>query len=72
MGSVKEEYQEFLHQMGEEAFLYPYRDACRRMEQKLEKINRDYSEKLGRAFISQITYRIKTPESCLKIGRAHV
>lgn len=65
MGSVKEEYQEFLHQMGEEAFLYPYRDACRRMEQKLEKINRDYSEKLGRAFISQITYRIKTPESCL-------
>lgn len=65
MGPMKEEYQEFLEQMGEEAFLNPYRDACRNMEQKFEKINRDFSEKLGRTFISQITYRIKTPESCL-------
>ena len=65
MGLMKEEYQEFLNQMGEEAFLNPYRDVCRKMEQKLEKINIDYSEKLGRTFISQITYRIKTPESCL-------
>lgn len=65
MGPMKEEYQEFLNQMGEEAFLNPYRDVCRKMGQKLEKINIDYSEKLGRTFISQITYRIKTPESCL-------
>ncbi|MDE7330841.1 MAG: GTP pyrophosphokinase family protein [Lachnospiraceae bacterium] len=65
MGLMKEEYQEFLNQMGEESFLNPYRDVCRKMEQKLEKINIDYSEKLGRTFISQITYRIKTPESCL-------
>lgn len=58
-------YQSFLQQMGETAFLEPYRKACRKTEEKLEKINVDYSKRLGRAFISQITFRIKTPESCL-------
>lgn len=58
-------YQNFLRQMGEASFLEPYRKACRKTEQKLEKINVDYSKQLGRAFISQITFRIKTPESCL-------
>ncbi len=65
MDRVEETYQIFLKQMGEGAFLEPYRQACRRMEQKLEKINEDYSGRLGRVFISQVTCRIKTPESCL-------
>ncbi len=65
MDRVEETYQIFLGQMGEGGFLEPYRQACRRMEQKLEKINEGYSEELGRVFISQVTCRIKTPESCL-------
>lgn len=65
MDKVEETYQIFLKEMGEKAFLAPYRQACKNLEQKLEKINSEYSEKLGRTFISQITCRIKTPESCL-------
>lgn len=65
MGTIEEIYRKFLIQMQEEAFLEPYREACRNLEQKLKKINIDYSKALGRTFISQITFRIKTPESCL-------
>lgn len=57
--------QEFLRQMEEDAFLEPYKEACRYIEQKLKKINAEYSEKLGRNFIGQTICRIKTPESCL-------
>ena len=63
--TVDDLYQEFLRQMEEEAFLEPYKEACRYIEQKLEKINIEYSEKLGRNFIGQTICRIKTPESCL-------
>lgn len=63
--TVEDIYQEFLSQMEEEAFLEPYREACRYIEQKLEKINMEYSQKLGRNFIGQVICRIKTPESCL-------
>lgn len=66
MGTVEETYQDFLYQMGEEEFRRPYRIVCENIRQELEEINEEYSRKLGRAFISQITYRIKTPESCLK------
>lgn len=65
MGTVKESYQEFLCRMGEEEFCMPYRAACENIRQELERINEEYSQRLGRTFISQITYRIKTPESCL-------
>ena len=65
MGTVKESYQEFLCRMGEEEFRGPYRNACENIRQELERINDEFSQRLGRAFISQITYRIKTPESCL-------
>lgn len=65
MDAMEETYQGFLKQMGEGAFLEPYRKACRKIEQKLEKINADYSKRLGRTFISQVTFRIKSPESCL-------
>lgn len=63
--TVDDLYQEFLRQMEEDAFLEPYKEACRYIEQKLEKINIEYSEKLGRNFIGQTICRIKTPESCL-------
>ena len=65
MDTTEEQYQGFLKQMGEDSFLVPYKEACQRTEQKLAKINDDYSRRLGRTFISQITFRIKTPESCL-------
>ncbi len=65
MDTIKATYQKFLEQVGEESFLEPYRMACRATERKLEDINCDYSKRLGRTFINQITYRIKTPESCL-------
>lgn len=65
MCAAEEIYQEFLGQMGKEEFLNPYKTACLNMEQRLEKINIEYSKKLDRTFIGQITYRIKTPESCL-------
>ena len=62
---MEETYQNFLRQISEEDFIDPYREACRSVEQKLEKINIDYSKKLGRTFIGQTVFRIKTPESCL-------
>jgi len=65
MAIIEEKYQEFLRQMGDESFLEPYREACRETKRRLEKINTCYSKELGRTFISKITYRIKTPESCL-------
>ena len=63
--TVDDLYQEFLRQMEEDAFLEPYKEACRYIEQKLEKINIEYSEKLGRNFIGQTICQIKTTESCL-------
>lgn len=63
---VEESYQEFLSRIGEEEFTEPYRKVCQSIRRELEQINEKYSRKLGRTFISQITYRIKTPESCLK------
>lgn len=65
INGMEETYRDFLGQMGEEAFLEPYKAACRRVEEKLNRINTTVSQKKGRTFISQITYRIKTPESCL-------
>lgn len=58
-------YQDFLDRMRGEEFCGPYRRACENIRQELETVNEEYSRKLGRTFISQITYRIKTPESCL-------
>lgn len=65
MSTVEETYQDFLCQMGEERFLGPYYKACEKIERELERINLEYSGKLGRKFISQVSCRIKTPESCL-------
>ena len=65
MDTTEGMYQDFLRQIGEASFLEPYRKACRKTQEKLEKINVDYSKQLGRAFISQVTFRIKSPESCL-------
>lgn len=65
MNTVEETYQVFLSQMESEEFLKPYRNACQYVNQRLEEINTEYSERLGRTFITQITYRIKTPQSCL-------
>ena len=62
---IKEE-QEFLLRVGDEKFTLPYREAIERVNKKLETINKTYSEKLGRTFISSQSSRIKTPESCLK------
>lgn len=62
---VEEAYQEFLSRIGEDEFTEPYRKVCRSIRRELEQINEKYSRKLGRTFISQIIYRIKTPESCL-------
>ena len=66
MGTMEKSQQEFLEQVGEEAFCMPYRIACENIRQELDAINEEYSQKLGRTFINQVTYRIKTPESCLK------
>ena len=65
MSTVEKTYQDFLCQMGEEGFLIPYHKACEKIEQELARINLEYSGKLGRTFISQVSCRIKTPESCL-------
>ena len=65
MSTVEETYQVFLDQIGDENFLKPYQDACHYINQKLERINAESSKRLGRTFIAQITYRIKTPQSCL-------
>ncbi len=65
MNTVEETYQVFLSQMESEEFLKPYRNACQYVNQRLEEINTEYSKRLGRTFITQITYRIKTPQSCL-------
>lgn len=65
MDTAEGRYQSFLRQMGEASFLDPYRRACGKIEEKLERINADYSKQIARTFISQVTFRIKTPESCL-------
>lgn len=65
MGTGKAEQQVFLEQIGNEDFLTPYRIACQYINQRLEEINTEYSKRLNRTFINQITYRIKTPQSCL-------
>lgn len=66
MNTAEGSYQAFLDQIENEEFLKPYRDACQYINQKLEKINIEYSKRSGRVFIAQITYRIKTPQSCLE------
>lgn len=66
MNTAEGLYQDFIDQIENEEFLKPYRDACQYINQKLEKINIEYSKRSGRVFIAQITYRIKTPQSCLE------
>ena len=65
MSDEEKNIQEFLAQVGDEQFTKPYQSAIQQVNQKLEKINLEYSKKLGRAFISLINHRVKTPESCL-------
>ena len=41
INGMEETYRDFLGQMGEEAFLEPYKAACRRVEEKLNRIKEE-------------------------------
>lgn len=66
MNTVEGSYQAFLDRIDNEDFQKPYRDACQYINQKLEKINIEWSKNSGRILIAQVIYRIKTPQSCLE------
>lgn len=56
---------EFIQELEQAAFHNKYEAACKLVVDRLEKINKEVSEKKGRNYIKDIDYRVKTPESCL-------
>lgn len=54
----------FMQVVGSESFRAPYEAACRIIVEKLNEINNEISQKMGRRFIKSINSRVKTAQSC--------
>ena len=60
-----EDYLPFLQEWEKEEFRGYYEKACKLVVERLEQINEEVSAKKGWLYIKEITYRVKTPISCL-------
>lgn len=57
--------ENFLAEWGSEARRAPYEEACRLVEKRLQAVNEEMSARRGWLCIKNITWRVKTSESCL-------
>lgn len=59
------QYDSFLQELEKEELCGSYEEACILVAKRLEQINNEVSAQKGWVYIKEITYRVKTPESCL-------
>lgn len=52
-------------QLSEPQFCERYEEACKILEGCLNEMNREKSVPAGRSYINKITWRVKSPESCI-------
>lgn len=58
-------YDSFLKELEREELSGYYEEACTIVAKRLEKINKEISDQKGWLYIKEISYRVKTPKSCL-------
>lgn len=57
---------EFIQEMGDPKFRERYENACYIVRSKLEEVNFEISRQKGWDYMNDISFRVKTPQSCLK------
>lgn len=63
MGKIQ---KDLIQQMEDRVFHEKYENACWVVRSKLEAINKEISQQKGWNYMNDISYRVKTPQSCLK------
>lgn len=63
MGNIR---KELIQEMGDPKFREKYENACYIVRSKLEEVNYEISKEKGWDYMNDISFRIKTPQSCLK------
>lgn len=62
MGEIQ---KDLIQKMEEQKFHEKYENACWVVRSKLEVINKEISQQKGWDYMNDISYRVKTPQSCL-------
>lgn len=60
-----EQELELIQEMQQETFYRKYEEACRIVVERLERINKEVSLQKDRNYIKDISWRVKSPASCL-------
>lgn len=63
MGNIQ---KELIQEMEDPKFREKYENACLIVRSKLEEVNYEISQQKGWDYMNDISYRVKTPQSCLK------
>lgn len=63
MGNVQ---KDLIQQMEEPKFHEKYENACWVVRNRLEMMNKEFSQQKGWDYMNDVSYRVKTPQSCLK------
>lgn len=58
-------YAKFIEEWGKQLRREPYEKACMQVHKRLQVINEEMSNQRGWICIKEITWRVKTPDSCL-------
>lgn len=58
-------YAKFIEEWGKQSRREPYEKACMQVQKRLQVINEEMSNQRGWICIKEITWRVKTPDSCL-------
>ena len=58
-------YAKFIEEWGKQSRREPYEKACMQVQKRLQIINEEMSNQRGWICIKEITWRVKTPDSCL-------
>lgn len=58
-------YAKFIEEWGKQSRRAPYEKACMQVHKRLQVINEEMSNQRGWSCIKEITWRVKTPDSCL-------
>lgn len=58
-------YAKFIEEWGKQSRREPYEKACMQVHKRLQVINEEMSNQRGWICIKEITWRVKTPDSCL-------
>ena len=65
MEMIIDTYAKFIEEWEKEDRRLPYEKACKQVEERLHAINEEITTKRGWTCIKEVTWRVKTPQSCL-------